>query len=82
MATIGTHYIKSALGGAKVRGLDSKSLLRKARIPEKPLKDPKARIHVDLVAKLYRSIGEELNDEFMGFTERPIKAGTFDLMAE
>ena len=82
MATIGTHYILSAMGGAKARGLDTKALLRQSRIPEKPLKDPKARFHVDLVAKLYAGIARELNDEFMGFTEHPIKAGTFALMAE
>ncbi len=82
MATIGVHYIKSALGGAVAKGLDPKVLLRQARIPEKPLKDPKARIHVDLVAKLYADIGRALNDEFMGFTEYPCKYGTFALMAE
>lgn len=82
MATIGTHYIKSALGGAKARGLDPRALLRMARIPERPLKDPKARIHVDHVAKLYYGIAKALNDEFMGFTERPIKLGTFAMMAE
>lgn len=82
MATIGTHYIKSALGGAIGKGLDPKSLLRQARIPEKPLKDPKARIHVDLVAKLYDGIAKALNDEFMGFTEHPCKVGTFALMAD
>ncbi len=82
MATIGTHYIHSALGGAKARGLDTDLLLRMARIPEKSLRDPTARIHVDLVAKLYKSIAVELNDEFMGFTERPCKYGTFELMAE
>lgn len=82
MATIGTHYIKSALGGAKARGLNPKALLRMARIPERPLRDPKARIHVDLVARLYYGIAKALNDEFMGFTERPIKLGTFALMAE
>ncbi len=82
MATIGTHYIKSALGGAVARGLDGKALLRQARIPERPLRDPKARIHVDLVAKLYDGISRALNDEFMGFTERPCKVGTFALMAE
>ncbi len=82
MATIGTHYIKSALGGAIARGMDPKALLRQARIPEKPLRDPKARIHVDLVAKLYEGIAKALNDEFMGFTERPCKVGTFALMAE
>lgn len=82
MATIGTHYIMSALGGAKARGLDPKALLRMARIPERPLRDPKARIHVDLVAKLYFGIAKALNDEFMGFTKRPIKLGTFAMMAE
>ncbi|MGR6874717.1 AraC family transcriptional regulator ligand-binding domain-containing protein [Pseudomonas sp. HK3] len=82
MASIGTHYILTAIGGAKAKGIDTKALLKKYRIPEKPLKDPKARFGVDLVAKLYAGIALELNDEFMGFTEKPIKVGTFELMAE
>ncbi|GAA5317176.1 MAG: AraC family transcriptional regulator [Candidatus Pelagadaptatus aseana] len=82
MATIGTHYIHTALGGAKARGLVPRDLIRQCRIPEKPLNDPKARIAVPLVAKLYDLIAKELNDEFMGFTERPCKVGTFNLMAE
>ena len=82
MATIGTHYILTALGGAKARGIDTKALLKKARIPEKLLKNPKARFHVDLVARLYADIAQALNDEFMGFTEKPIKVGTFELMAD
>ncbi len=82
MATIGTHYILSALGGAKARGLDTKALLRQARIPEHHLLDPKARFHVDLVARLYSGIAQALNDEFMGFTAQAIKVGTFALMAE
>jgi len=82
MASIGTHYILTAIGGAKAKGIDTKALLKKFRIPEKPLKDPKARFGVDLVARLYAGVAEELNDEFMGFTEKPIKVGTFALMAE
>lgn len=82
MASIGTHYILTAIGGAKAKGIDTKALLKRARIPEKPLKDPKARFGVDSVARLYASIAEELNDEFMGFTEKPIKVGTFALMAD
>jgi len=82
MASIGTHYILTAMGGAKAKGIDTQFLLKKFRIPERPLKDPKARFSVDLVAKLYAGIAEELNDEFMGFTEKPIKVGTFALMAE
>lgn len=82
MATIGTHYINSALGGAARKGVDTSALLRQAKIPSKPLTNPKARIHADLVAPLYSSIAEVLNDEFMGFTEHPMKVGTFALMAE
>ena len=37
---------------------------------------------MDLVARLYSGVAEELNDEFMGFTEKPIKLGTFALMAD
>lgn len=82
MATVGSHYIKTALGGAKAKGVDTRALLRKARISDKQMNDPNARVHVDLVAKLYSSIAVELNDEFMGFTEKPLKVGTFDLMAD
>jgi len=82
MATIGTHYILSALGGANNKGINTKTLLQQARISEKLLKNPKARFHVDSVARLYASISESLNDEFMGFTEHPIKVGTFELMAD
>lgn len=82
MATVGSHYIRTALGGAKAKGLDTRSLVRKARISDKQMNDPNARVHVDLVAKLYDSIGKELNDEFMGFTEKPLKVGTFALMAD
>ncbi len=82
MATIGSHYIRTALGGARIKGLDTHALLRQARIPEKPVTDPNARFHVDLVARLYDSIGKELNDELMGFAEHPIKSGTFALMAD
>ncbi len=82
MATIGTHYILSALGGAKKQGIDTRQLLRQARISELQLKNPQARFPVESVAKFYSSIVEALNDECMGFTEHPIKQGTFALMAE
>lgn len=82
MATIGTHYILSALGGAREKGIDTSALLKQARISEHQLRNPKSRFPVESVAKLYSSIAETLNDEFMGFTEMPIKVGTFALMAE
>lgn len=82
MATIGTHYILSALGGAKKKGIDTRQLLKQARISELQLKNPRARFPIESVAKLYSSIANTLNDEFMGFTQQPLKIGTFALMAE
>lgn len=82
MATIGTHYILSALGGAKKKGIDTRQLLKNARISELQLKNPRSRFPVESVAKLYSSIASALNDEFMGFTEHPLKVGAFALMAE
>jgi len=82
MASIGTHYILSALGGAKKQGLDIQPLLRQARIPTRLLSNPKSRFSVDNVALLYDGIAKALNDECMGFTQHPIKVGTFALMAD
>lgn len=82
MASIGTHYILSALGGAHKKGLDVKALMRQAHIPTNLLSNPKSRFSVESVALLYDGIAKALNDEFMGFSEFPIKVGTFELMAE
>jgi AraC-like DNA-binding protein len=82
MATISTHYILSALGGAKTKGLDPRRMFQTAGIAEHRLSNPKARFPVDSVARLYAGIAQELNDEFMGFTNEPLKVGTFALMAE
>ena len=82
MASINTHYILSALGGAKRKGLDTKPLLDAAGINTALLSDPNSRFDVLQVALLYDGIAKALNDEFMGFTELPIKVGTFALMTE
>ena len=82
MATIGTHYILSALGGAKARGINCSALLQSSGISESRLSNSKARFPVESVARLYAGIAQALNDEFMGFTEERLKVGTFALMAE
>jgi len=82
MASINTHYILSALGGAKRKRLDTQHLLDTAGINTSLLSDPNSRFDVNQVALLYDGIAKVLNDEFMGFTELPIKVGTFALMTE
>lgn len=82
MASINTHYIISALGGARRKGLDANQLIHSAGINAGKLVHPDSRFDVQQVALLYDGIALALNDEFMGFTERPIKVGTFELMTE
>ncbi len=82
MATIGIHYVKSSLKGAEKQGIDTRPILRRARIPEKLLMTHNTRVHIDQVSRLFRLIWQALNDEFMGFTETPSKPGTFALMAD
>jgi AraC-like DNA-binding protein len=82
MASINTHYILSAMGGAKAKGLETDPLLEEAGIPKSQLSNPSSRFHVERVALLYDGIAQAMNDECMGFTEHPIKAGTFELMTE
>ncbi len=82
MATIGIHYVKSSLKGAEKQGIDTRAILRRARIPEKLLHSSNTRVHTDQVSRLFRLIWQALNDEFMGFTETPSKPGTFALMAD
>ena len=40
------------------------------------------RVHTDQVARLFKTVQETLNDEFMGFTQNNCKVGLFATMAE
>jgi len=82
MASINTHYILSALGGAKRQGIETRALIEAAGIDETALSNPSSRFDVRNVALLYDSIAKALNDEFMGFAGQTLKVGTFELMTE
>lgn len=82
MASINTHYILSALGGAKRQGIEINALMEAAGIDQNALSNPNSRFDVRNVALLYDGIAKALNDEFMGFTAQPLKVGTFELMTE
>lgn len=82
MATIGIHYVTAALKGAQRKGLSPKSLLKRAGINQELLHLDGARVHADQMTRLVQLIWHEMEDEFMGFTERPCKNGVFALMAD
>lgn len=80
MATIGSHYFRNCLQGARRRGVDPGMLLARADVPATVLK-PFERGTVEQMARLVRCIWDELDDEFMGFTRTRVKRGVFEMMA-
>lgn len=82
MATICRHHVVACLHGIRQRGIPEQPLLERAGINPALLERETQRIHTDQVARLFKLVQETLNDEFMGFTDRPCKVGLFATMAE
>lgn len=80
MATIGSHYFRNCVRGARAKGLDVKVLLDRADVPESVL-TPLGRGTAEQMARLVRCVWDELNDEFMGYTQSRVKRGVFEMMA-
>ncbi len=81
MATISFYHVDACLHGIRQRGIPESELLVRAGINPDVMKHPR-RVHVDQVARLFKQVQLELQDEFMGFTERPCKVGVFATMCE
>ena len=82
MATVTSHYARAALSGAQRQGLDTEQLIAKAGISAELLAAADGRVHADQLTQLIQAIWAELGDEFMGFTQRPCKPGSFAMMSE
>ncbi|MGV6806761.1 MAG: AraC family transcriptional regulator ligand-binding domain-containing protein [bacterium] len=82
MATICFHHISASMRGATARGSDDTTLLAAAGINPTILVGRSQRVHTDLVARLFRQVQTELDDEFMGFTRNRCKVGLFPLMCQ
>lgn len=77
--TIPGDFILSILNAAESKGLDPAKLLKHAEIPAETLTSEKSRVPAQSFRRLTANIGALLDDEAIGFTERPIKTGTFAL---
>ena len=82
MATICMHHVLSCMHGLRERNLPQQSALEQAGINPALVERVNQRIHTDQVARLFKTVQETLNDEFMGFTETACKVGIFATMAE
>lgn len=77
MATVSNHHVNTCLDGFRRQGGDASLLLTVAGINPRTLYESDERIHVEQVARLFRLVQQEMDDEFMGFTRVPCKFGAF-----
>lgn len=82
MATICHHHVITSTAGLRARGVEANPLYARAAIHPRLLDDQNKRVHTDQVARLFKSVMETLDDEFMGFTAHPMRVGIFATMAE
>ena len=82
MATISPHHVLASLQGCHLDDRGNRRLLTRAGINPEHLLQNNSRIHTDQVARLFRLVQQELNDEFMGFTAQGCKFGAFALMVD
>lgn len=82
MATITSHYARAALAGCTRKGHDVELLLSRAGIPQELLNQKQGRVHEVQMTRLIQSIWNLMEDEFMGFTSKPCKQGSFAMMCD
>lgn len=79
-ATIASHFVRAAIGGAQRKGYDCSMVLRQLNIQPALLDEPRARITPEQFALLIQQLWEMLDDEYLGFGKYPSKRGTFAMM--
>jgi len=82
MATICNHHVLSSMHGLREKAIPQQQALERAGINPTVMNNKTQRVHTDQVARLFKTVQETLNDEFMGFTQNNCKVGLFATMAE
>ena len=78
--SVSVHFAQAILQHCLEAGVDTQSLLRRQRIPPRLLLEPQARISVQQLADLQTSAMRALGDESLGYAERAVPLGTWDMM--
>ena len=78
--SISVHFVRAVLRHAPGAGVDTQMLLRRQRIPPRLLQEPLARIGVQQFADLQTSTMQAMGDESLGYAQRPMPLGTWDMM--
>lgn len=78
--SVSVHFARAILKHCLDAGIDTQALLRSQRIPPRLLLEPQARISVQQLADLQTSAMQALGDEGLGYADRVIPLGTWDMM--
>lgn len=79
--TIPIAFVHSMLHGARARGLAQDSFLDTAGITPALLEEAGARVTVEQYVRLFKVLVEGLDDDFLGLQSRPLRRGSFTLIA-
>ncbi|MCR8923255.1 AraC family transcriptional regulator [Dasania sp. GY-MA-18] len=77
MSDIPAHYFHIALHSAKRKGLRPAAICKALNIDVAKLDDPTSTVTNQEFSNLWRYLWDAMDDEFLGFTQRPCKRGTF-----
>jgi hypothetical protein len=74
------HFLRAVLRHTLHAGIDPLPLLRRQRIPPRLLRETQARVSVQQFADLQTQTMLAMRDESLGYAERPIPLGTWEMM--
>ncbi|MDO8773136.1 MAG: AraC family transcriptional regulator [Burkholderiaceae bacterium] len=79
--TISIAFVRGMLSGVQTRGQPCDAFLTEAGIAPELLQQASARVTADQYVALFRLLTDRLDDDFLGFMSRPLKRGSFALIA-
>ncbi|CAN5242198.1 AraC family transcriptional regulator [soil metagenome] len=79
--TITIAFVQGMLSGVKARGQSGDAFLTDAGITPELLQQTSARVTADQYVALFRLLTDRLDDDFLGFMSRPLRRGSFALIA-
>ena len=77
MIAIPPHYFHVTLQSAQRKGLQPEAVCRAIDVDPAKASDPTSTISAKQFSALWQYLWDKLDDEFLGFTQRPSKRGTF-----
>jgi AraC-like DNA-binding protein len=79
--TVSIAFVHGMLSGVRLRGLSEDTFLADAGIAAELLQQASARVTADQYVTLFRRVTDQLDDDFLGFLSRPLRRGSFALIA-